>query len=292
MITVRIKGGLGNQLFQYAIGYALAKESGQELRFNPSFTSNMTPRGYKLPNLQVQYSDVVEDKDLPQKVRILKNKYVNKGCRLIKDGEIYKYKNGIYFLEKDESFRPGVLKLRAENMYIDGYFQSEKYFVKYREDLLEQIKPSYASEGEYEKVLGEIKTCNSVAVHVRRGDFKKDNNPYHYVLEDGYYRNALRYVEERVGKPVYFWFSDDIDWVKENFGQQDNFHFISLHTAHADIDEMMLMKNCHHIITANSTFSWWAAWLNEHEDAIRICPGKRYGNKEMIPESWIKVDVE
>lgn len=289
MITVRIKGGLGNQLFQYAIGYALAKESGQELRFNPSFTSNMTPRGYKLPNLQVQYSDVVEDKELPSKVRILKNKYVNKACRLVKGGEIYKYKNGIYFLEKDESSRPGVLKLRAENMYIDGYFQSEKYFVKYRGDLLKQIKPSYAPEGEYEKVLGEIKTFNSVAVHVRRGDFKKDNNPLHYLLEDGYYRNALRYVEERVGKPVYFWFSDDIDWVKENFGERENFNFVSLHTAHADIDEMMLMKNCRNIITANSTFSWWAAWLNESSKAITICPERAYGNKDMIPERWVKV---
>lgn len=289
MITVRIKGGLGNQLFQYAIGYALAKESGQELRFNPSFTSNMTPRGYKLSNLQVQYSDVLEDKGLAQKVRILKNKYVNKACRLIKCGEIYKYKNGIYFLEKDESFRPGVLKLRAENMYIDGYFQSEKYFEKYREELLEQIKPSYAPEGEYDEVLSEIKACNSVAIHVRRGDFGKDNNPLHYLLEDGYYRNALRLIEESVAKPVYFWFSDDIDWVKQNFGERENFNFVSLHTAHADIDEMMLMKNCRNIITANSTFSWWAAWLNEHEDALRIVPERAYGNKDMIPERWVKV---
>lgn len=292
MITVRIKGGLGNQLFQYAIGYALKKESGQELNFNPSFTSNMTPRGYKLPQLNVQYSDVVEDKSLPAKVRILKNKYVNKACRLAQGGEIYRYKGGIYFLEKDESYQAGVLKLKAENIYIDGYFQSEKYFKKYREELLTQINPSYEPENEYTNALTDVRRFKSVAVHVRHGDFGKDNNPLHYVLGEQYYHNALKYVEERVEEPEFFWFSDDIDWVKQNFGNHDNFHFVSLHTAHADIDEMMLMKNCHHIITANSTFSWWAAWLNEHEDAIWICPAKRYGNKEMIPESWIKVKVE
>ena len=91
---------------------------------------------------------------------------------------------------------------------------------------------------------------------------------------------------------MFFWFSDDIDWVKQNFGERENFRFVSLHTKHADIDEMMLMKNCKHIIAANSTFSWWASWLNEHKDALHICPAKRYGNLHMIPENWIKIGVE
>lgn len=292
MITVRIKGGLGNQLFQYAVGYALSKEINQELVFNPSFTSNMTPRGYKLSNLGVQYSNIVDDTDLPLKIHVLKNKYVNKACRIVRGGEIYRYKNGIYFLEKNESFQAGILKLSSKDIYLDGYFQSEKYFKRYRTELLRQIVPSYEKESEYIEVLDQVKIDCSVAIHVRRGDFKKDNSSYHYLLGEKYYRNALDLIEEHVERPTFFWFSDDIDWVKKNFGEKDNYRFVSLHTSHADIDEMMLMKNCHHIITANSTFSWWAAWLNEYEDAIRICPAKQYGNKDMIPESWIKVEME
>lgn len=292
MIVIRIKGGLGNQLFQYAAGYALAKETGQELALNPSFTSNMTPRGYKLLDLNAQYSNVVNDKSLPSKVRILKNKYVNKACRVAKGSEIYKLSNGIYFLEKNESFQPGVMKLNAENIYLDGYFQSEKYFKKYREELQQQIVPDYEIEEEYQKNLNGIKSTNSVAVHVRHGDFKKDNNPFHYVLGEAYYRNALNYLYEHVENPTFYWFSDDIEWVKDKFGNQDNFIFVSMKTKHADIDEMMLMKNCKHIITANSTFSWWAAWLNQSDEAIRIVPDRVYGNKDMIPENWVLQNAE
>lgn len=121
---------------------------------------------------------------------------------------------------------------------------------------------------------------------------QNDPNPNHYLLGEQYYHNALKYVTEHLENPVFFWFSDDIDWVKKNFGEKGNFRFVSLHTKHADIDEMMLMKNCKHIIAANSTFSWWASWLNEHEDAMHICPAKRYGNLYMIPDGWIKIAVE
>ena len=129
--------------------------------------------------------------------------------------------------------------------------------------MIQQFTPNYPSEAEYESALAEIQGREAVAVHVRRGDFlnaQNDPNPNHYLLGEQYYHNALKYV--------------------------------TLHTKHADIDEMMLMKNCKHIIAANSTFSWWASWLNEHKDALHICPAKRYGNLHMIPENWIKIGVE
>lgn len=251
----------------------------------------MTPRGYKISSFRAEFSDVVEDGKLPRSVRIRKEKYINKLCRIRGGREVYKADNGVYFLEKNEDYHTDIFQIKAENIYVDGYFQSEKYFAEYRSELLRQMKPVYEAEEKYTKMLEEIKICNSVAVHVRHGDFQKDNNPYHYVLSDGYYRNALELVKNEVMNPEFYWFSDDIEWVKQNFGNEENYHFVNLFSSHADIDEMMLMKSCHHIITANSTFSWWAAWLNEHEDAIRICPAKRYGNKDMIPDGWVKVDV-
>lgn len=284
MLIMRIKGGLGNQLFQYASAFALAKRLNQDMAFDPSFTANMTQRGYKLPLLCVK-NDVIYDNQLPKRISFFKNIYINKLCRVL-NLSYHNCGDYTYWLETKDEFQPDFFTINKKNLYVDGYFQSENYFKNYRTELLEQICPNYDPEKEYIEVLEHIKNCNSVAIHVRRGDFKNDNCPYHYLLGEQYYHNALKYVTEKLDNPILFWFSDDIDWVKKNFGEKDNFRFVSLHTKHADVDEMMLMKNCKHIITANSTFSWWAAWLNEHEDTVKIVTDKPYGMEGMIPPDW------
>lgn len=288
MVIMRIKGGLGNQLFQYASGYALAKRLNQKLAFDPSFTRNMTARGYKLPLLQVETDEVVYTEQLPRKVNQLKNLYVNKTCRIL---NIPKHICGeyVYWLETKNIWQPDFFTIQAENLYVDGYFQSEEYFKQYRAELLKQIQPNYAPEDKYLKVLEEIKKCNSIAVHVRRSDFKKDNCKFHYLLDETYYKRAIEKIRVAVKNPIFFWFSDDIDWVEKHMGKTHDFRYVNTYTKHGDIDDMILMKHCNHIITANSTFSWWAAWLNEHEDAIRIVPSKPYGMQGMIPKSWVKI---
>lgn len=292
MVTIRIKGGLGNQLFQYAAGYALAKRMNQKLKLDSSFFPQQTLRGFKLGYLNVTFVDVVERQS--GLVKAYKNKYLNKTLRKANVRVLPCGKQTKYLLETRSDIVPEFFNISAPNIYLDGYYQSEKYFREYKADLIKQFTPNYPSEAEYESVLAEIQGCEAVAVHVRRGDFltaQNDPNPNHYLLGEQYYHNALKYVIEHLENPVFFWFSDDIDWVKKNFGEKENFRFVSLHTKHADIDEMMLMKNCKHVIAANSTFSWWASWLNEHEDAMHICPAKRYGNLYMIPDGWIKIAV-
>lgn len=288
MVIMRIKGGLGNQLFQYASAYALARRLNQKLIFDPSFTVNMTARGYKLPLLQVNTDEVIYTEQLPKKVNCLKNLYVNKACRVL---NLSKHKCGkyVYWLETKDEWQHDFFTIQADNLYVDGYFQSEEYFKQYRVELLKQIQPKYEPEDDYLKALEKIENCNSIAVHVRRSDFKKDNCEYHYLLDESYYKRAIEKIRTAVKNPVFFWFSDDMDWVKEHIGASSDFYFVSINTKHGDIDDMMLMKNCKHIIAANSTFSWWAAWLNEHEDAIRIVPEKPYGMEGMIPSSWDKV---
>lgn len=293
MVTIRIKGGLGNQLFQYAAGYALAKRMNQKLKLDSSFFPQQTLRGFKLGYLNVTFGDVVEQQS--GLVKAYKNKYLNKTLRKANVRALPCGKQTKYLLETRSDIVPEFFNISAPNIYLDGYYQSEKYFREYKADLIQQFTPNYPSEAEYESALAEIQGREAVAVHVRRGDFlnaQNDPNPNHYLLGEQYYHNALKYVTEHLENPVFFWFSDDIDWVKQNFGERENFRFVSLHTKHADIDEMMLMKNCKHIIAANSTFSWWASWLNEHKDALHICPAKRYGNLHMIPENWIKIGVE
>lgn len=288
MVIMRIKGGLGNQLFQYASGYALAKRLNQKLVFDPSFTANMTARDYKLPLLQVNTDTIVYTEQLPPKIKRLKNMYINKACRVL---NLPKHRCGryVYWLETRDAWQPDFFTIQEENLYVDGYFQSEEYFKPFRAELLKQIQPKYEPEGEYLRALDDIQKCNSVAVHVRRCDFKKDNCEFHYLLDESYYKRAIKKIKSSVENPTFFWFSDDMNWVKEHIGASSDFRFVSIRTAHGDIDDMMLMKNCRHIITANSTFSWWAAWLNNHENAIRIVPEKPYGMDGMIPITWVKM---
>ncbi len=263
------------------------------MKLDSSFFPQQTLRGFKLGYLNVTFGDVVEHQS--GLVKAYKNKYLNKTLRKANVRALPCGKQTKYLLETRSDIVPEFFTISAPNIYLDGYYQSEKYFREYKADLIKQFTPNYPSEAEYESVLAEIQGREAVAVHVRRGDFlsaQNDPNPNHYLLGEQYYHNALKYVTEHLENPVLFWFSDDIDWVKKNFGEKENFRFVSLHTKHADIDEMMLMKNCKHIIAANSTFSWWASWLNEHKDAMHICPAKRYGNLYMIPDGWIKIAVE
>lgn len=293
MVIIRIKGGLGNQLFQYASAFSLAKRLNTELKLDTSFYPQQTLRGFKLDKLEVDFREIYE----PEKwVEILKNKYINKGLRKANIKEIPIGTNAIYLLETRSDIVEQFFTIKKDKIYVDGYYQSEKYFAEYRDTLLQQFVPSYKPEEEYSYVLEEIKNTLSVGVHVRRGDFIKganDSNPNHYLLGEQYYHNALRYMSEKLPtSAVYYWFSDDIEWVKSCFGEKENFRFVSLHTKNGDIDEMQVMKRCQHIIAANSTFSWWAAWLNENPKAIKTVPEKRFGNLHMIPNGWIRLPVE
>ncbi len=292
MIVVRIKGGLGNQLFQYASAYSISRRLKQKLLIDNSFFSSQTLRGYKLQYLNIENKEISEKKDIF--VAIYKNKFINKFMRIVGFSNL-PISNGTYFLETKLELMDDFFSPSKDNLYLDGYFQSEGYFKEYRDDFIKQFSPNYTLEDEYLDELSKINNCESIAVHVRRGDFLKaqyDFTPFHYLLDESYYYNAIGYINNHIENPTFFWFSDDVEWVKSKFGERNNYQFVSLHTKHPDIDEMMLMKNCKHVVGANSTFSWWASWLNENENAMHICPSKCYGNKDMVPNSWIKIDIE
>lgn len=292
MITVRIKGGLGNQLFQYAAGYALSKRLGQEMKLDTSFYTKQTLRSYKLAFFAITHCEI--QRVVPLSVSIVKEKYLNKLLRISNISLIPFTEHNVYLLETRPDIVQEYFTISKQNIYMDGYYHSEKYFGKYRTELLRQFLPCYTQQEQYTQALEKIQSSNSVAVHVRRGDYLKlqyDNNPRHYLLGENYYMNAIKYMENRLDNPKFFWFSDDIEWVKQKFGNRKDFSYIKMNTEHSDIDELMLMKNTNHIISANSTFSWWASWLNEHENVIHICPSKNFGNKYMFPSNWVKIDV-
>lgn len=299
MITVRIKGGLGNQLFQYAAAYAMAKRLNTSLEMDVSFFGTQSLRGYKLDNLQISTNKLADPTKLPTLVKIAKEKHVGALIRDITRSHgkksIIVRKNYRYLLESGSKVLEEIFHIDDEFIYLDGYFQTPLYFTGYENEIRKQFVPAYEMSEEYLNIKDSVSSSNSVAVHIRRGDVaaaKKQLTQYAYLLSERYYDRAISEIEKRITAPQFFFFSDDIGWVKENINVPKAHYFVSLHTDHPDIDELMLMKNCKHIITANSTFSWWAAWLNENENAIRIVPDKAYGNDFMIPEEWIKIPVE
>lgn len=295
MIIIRVKGGLGNQLFQYAMAYSLSKRLNQKVVIDISYYPEQKLRSYKLDGLNIIYKETTNNNKLPQLVTVLNNRYINKAIRKCHITHVPVGQRLYYYFETGSRVMPWFFTLNQENIYIDGYYQSEKYFFEYRDEIVKQFTPSYEESEKYKEYYRKIRSTNSVAVHVRRGDYltvQHDRNPRSYLLDEAYYKNAMKYILNNTESPHFFWFSDDLEWVKEKFGDKDNFTYVRMTSDHADIDEIMLMKSCKNIIAANSTFSWWASWLNCDKNAIHICPEKRYGNESMIPNNWIKIPIE
>tara|TARA_B100000989_G_scaffold214088_1_gene162765 strand:+ start:24441 stop:25277 length:837 start_codon:yes stop_codon:yes gene_type:complete len=254
LITVKITGGLGNQMFCYA--YAKAIQSrGFNVRIDLSlYESYNLHGGYQLDYF---FSDL--------ETCIVKNNLINKIF------SFFKLKSNIIREEK-HGFDAKYLNI-DDNNYVVGYFQSEKYFMNIREILLKQFKPNFQissyAKTLHEKILNEENSCS---VHIRRGDYLNIKNQKVYKsLTSKYYINAVTWIEKKHKNIKYFIFSDDIDWVKSNL-EFKNATYIENSNKRKPHEDILLMSICNHNIIANSTFSWWGAWLNSNDNKIVLSP--------------------
>ncbi len=296
MIIVSIFGGLGNQMFQYACGKALAAKLGVELKLDVSFFAdksireNFTVRDYELNIFSINekpanFTEVrkfVPDLWNCSKVDLLKYKLL----RL--------FNGNHYFYEKQKfRFEPQIKQLK-DCSYLYGYFQTEKYFSNVKDELLKAFtlkdKPSVQNQG----LIAQIKAENAVSVHIRRGDYQ--NSPFN-LLELNYYQQAIELIKQKVENPRFYIFSNDTQWISQNFGALEIDKTIVIHNqAEKSYMDMVLMSYCKHNICANSSFSWWGAWLNQYPDKIIITPKQWFKNKEytqstydLIPENWLQI---
>lgn len=286
MVIVKLTSGLGNQMFQYAAGYAVAKKLGTELKIDLSWYKNTPqkeePRQLSLTNFRAKIEPTTQTEALKIKLTKLANQYVPQ--------------LGLGFYEQIRSKSTMVDKRVLEatgDIYLDGYWQSEQYF----EGVASEIKSIYQPKRVSKKMsvwLKRIKGKNSVAVHVRRGDYTYHPSAFIFkVLGDDYYKKAVAYIKQRVDKPGFFVFTDDIEWVRKS-------HFLPAGTVVvsgnnlADWQELWLMAACKHTVMANSTFSWWGAWLKDKSGKIVISPrswfkGKQIRTGDILPERWARL---
>lgn len=290
MVIVRIWEGLGNQFFQYAYARALELRTGQrvfldvERCFTKELEGKRTPREYQLDN----FCTKVRTYSKTEKLFFFFGQR-NAFERILFWSAQKKIFPLRYIVEKDVSYKK-VLERISGCCYLTGWFQNEDYFKEYREVILRELRPR-----ERICISSELKTIlkmdDTVSVHVRRGDYKKANN----LLPMSYYERAVGIIKEKIGNPVFLVFSDDIQWVKEHLNLGGNAFYVTKEEQLKDYEELLVMSKCKHNIIANSTFSWWGAWLNENKNKIVIGPRKWFSingpnaNYNIMPVDWIKV---
>jgi len=194
-----------------------------------------------------------------------------------------------------EDFNPNLLT-SGKNTYLIGFFQSFKYFKDIRGTLLKDFKAVTPTNKYNENMIQKIKSLNVVSMHVRRGDYVAQDhvNKTHGTCSPQYYINCIDYIKQNVNNPYFLVFSDDIEWAKANMKTGCPTDF-SENLPEQDYEDIRLMYNCKHFIIANSTFSWWGAWLSENPDKIVCAPNKWFNDKvynidDIIPAEWIKFD--
>ena len=264
MIIVRIIGGLGNQLFQYAMARSISEKLGIEFKLDISGFEN-----YKLHNgYRLNQFNIIENIATNEEIKKFRGyegifrRILNKLGLDIKRPESY-YQEKFYM-----RYNEGVF---SDNFYFDGYWQNCRYFEDIREILLKELTPKNISNQAklYLKTIDE----NSVSIHIRRGDYLKLQNIYN-ILSVDYYQEAIKILTKTHKNLNFFVFSDDIEWCKNNLNIEAT--YIEKTT---DIDDVFLMSKMGFNIISNSTFSWWGAWLNENNKIV-ITPKKWFNKKE------------
>lgn len=286
MISVKVSGGLGNQMFQYAIGRKLAEKNKTQLKLDISALLNSLPkknftfREFGLGAFQVKY-----------KLNICSRLALLTGLKNIffiinKVGLIFRNKIRPVIIEKGQfNFEEKVLDLK-DGSYLDGYWQNEKYFLEISDIIRQEFSLKNQLDVWASNWQKQIISVNSVAIHIRRGDYV--NLGLSEICGLDYYQRAIELIKSKIEHPDFFIFSDDPKWVGDNFSG-DNIHIVSSIENKSAAIEMHLMSACAHQIIANSSFSWWGAWLNKNINKIIIAPemwSTTTKSNTIIPQSW------
>jgi len=292
MIIVKLTGGLGNQMFQYAAGRKLALMRGVQLKLDlSSFSATVpgdTPRSYALDVFLFEPHFAV-----PADIESL-CRPTGKLARKITEA-VLPLGMRTYYKERQFQFDPDFMRL-GSNVYLDGFWQSEKYF----SDISETIQQDFAIRQQLEdrnlELAEQIRSSESVSLHIRRGDYVSNptTGSYHGICPLEYYRQGVTYIAERNHNINLFIFSDDPAWVRDNLHLSYPMTLVDHNGADSPYEDLRLMSLCHHNIIANSSFSWWGAWLNLNPNKLVVAPANWFNQQnidtsDLIPFNWHRI---
>ena len=292
MVVVKISGGHGNQLFQYSFGQYLAKLLKTKVLYDiqtNKILNDFTPRGFGLSSFDIKLEIATQDEI--KSLKYFTNGFFERIERMI--ALKFPFYFNTYYVESSLHKIISYRKIK-DNCYYEGYWQTYNYLSINETELRREISIKTNLSKENDDLKKMIINSDSISIHIRRGDYIsiKKNNDVFEICSMEYYESAIRYIEKTHDcKLCFYVFSDDIEWARKNF-KGDKFRFIS---GNQPADDIYLMSLCKHNIIANSTFSWWAAWLNSYSDKIVISPKLWYVGKlnkniaNLIPEKWIQM---
>lgn len=293
MIIAKLNGGLGNQMFQYANGKARALELDTQILVDVfEFETYRLHQGYELSKIFAGPFTIANR----EQIKALKGSSLQ-GKSLLFASKLPKFFFKHNFIQEPHfHYWPGIKNV-SDDSYLSGYWQSEKYFKDFQDQIAADFKFAVPLREMNEALATAIHKDNqtSISLHIRRGDYV--NNPktqaYHGVCSLEYYQKAIKYMAQRMHKVHFFIFSDDPEWVAQNLIMNHPHTFVSHNTGENSYNDMRLMSLCQHHIIANSSFSWWGAWLNPSKNKIVIAPKKWFekdlNTADLIPDSWVRL---
>lgn len=291
MIVSKIIGGLGNQMFQYAAGRALSLRLGAPFMLDTrDFSGYKLHQGFELKRLFNYDIKVASDDELRNILGWQRAKLTQ---QILRRPQLKNLRCKSYVVEPYFNYWDGINQLK-DNCYIDGYWQSEQYFAEYADVVHKDFTFKLPISVKNIEIAQHISQVNAVSLHMRRGDYVTDKrNAFIGVCSLVYYREAIDTIKFKVDKPVFFVFSDDIAWVKNNLVLDKTAVFVGHNQGDESYNDMRLMSLCKHNIIANSSFSWWGAWLNANPSKIVIAPKQWFASKkddsDLVPASWLKI---
>ena len=286
MRIIKISGGLGNQMFQYVFGQYLSKKYNEKVYYDIDWYKNLKPNK-RLYNLELFNFDIniqiSQGKEYPFKCIILDTLiYLLKGLTTFNRG------NPIILYESRTSLIGSILSAIFRNSYYSSYWQEFKYYKYISNDIEFKLNPNKLLINT--KIKEKILNSNAVSIGIRRGDYVKLGN---IVCGMEYYKKSINLMNKKIDSPIYYIFSDDIEWCKKNIEISTEHHFVK-QNKDTPFENMELMSLCKHNIISNSTYDWWGAMLNKNNQKIIICPKIWMPKdieirKNLIPSEWIKI---
>lgn len=295
MIVSHILGGLGNQMFQYAAGLALAREFDVSHRLDVSgFSEYALHHGFELErifNCSIEIASRADIRNVlgwqcPLPIR-----------QVLGHRRFSLIRRRNFVVEPHFQYWAGI-RNSPRDCYLVGYWQSERYFKQVEPAIRQAFTFRYPLVGKNADYLAQVSCENTVSLHIRRGDYVNNakTNAIHGLLPLSYYQKAIAHMTRSKEGSQFFVFSDDIEWARQNLKLDAPCMFIGHNHGAESYRDMQLMSHCHHHIIANSSFSWWGAWLNPDPDKIVIAPKKWFANantvSDLFPPGWVELGLE